>query len=141
VVDEAHCVSQCATTSAPTLRIPRPGPALHRPPLWAFTATPPGGAGGIVLRLVAAGPPSASTGFDRPNLSFGWSVPDQEAFLRDFLDPGAAVSGSVYCATRKAVEEVCAFLRAREWGGELPRGAGGRGRERTRRPFVLDRTR
>ena len=54
------------------------------------------------------------TGFDRPNLRFFVERPrDRMAALARVLSAHEGQSGIVYCATRKAVEQVCDKLRAR----------------------------
>jgi ATP-dependent DNA helicase RecQ len=114
VVDEAHCVSHWGhdfRTSYLQIRqfikdlSPRPVTA-------AFTATATVKVRDDIVRLLALRKPFIiTTGFDRPNLFFEVQKPgDKKIALLDCLEGRWELSGIVYCATRKAVEEVCALL-------------------------------
>ena len=114
VVDEAHCVSQWGQDF-------RPGylgiePFLRelpvRPRVSAFTATATDAVRRDIERLLDLREPArVSTGFDRPNLYFEVRRPrDRDAELIRFLREREGQCGIVYCATRKAVEEVARFL-------------------------------
>ena len=144
IVDEAHCVSQWGQDFRPGyLSIAPFLQALPvRPAVGAFTATATDAVRTDVLRLIGLQDPvRVLTGFDRPNLYFEVRRPqkrDEEllAFVRAHRD----ASGIVYCATRKATEEVSGMLAAHG----LPVGcyhAGLPDEERTRvqEDFVSDR--
>ena len=115
-VDEAHCISQWGQDFRPSyLDIPKFIAALpERPRLCAFTATATKRVRGDIQRLLGLREPFALvTGFDRPNLRFFVERPrDRMAALFRVLGEHAGESGIVYCATRKAVEQVCDKLRA-----------------------------
>ena len=113
-VDEAHCVSQWGQDFRPSyLEIPRFLQALPtRPVVGAFTATATRRVGEDILHLLALKEPlRVSTGFDRENLYFAVQAPvDKRRALLQLVREHAGESGIVYCATRKLVEEICAFL-------------------------------
>lgn len=113
-VDEAHCVSQWGQDFRPAyLQIGDFLQALpQRPPVAAFTATATDQVRADIVRLLALQDPLCRvTGFDRPNLRFELRHPkDKRAELLSLLRGFTGESGIVYCATRKAVEEVCGCL-------------------------------
>ncbi len=114
-VDEAHCVSQWGQDFRPSYldiadfleRLP------HRPVVGAFTATATPKVKADILQLLQLKQPfHLGLGFDRPNLFFRVMEPrDKRAALWDFLEEQEGKSGIIYCATRKTVEELCAFLQ------------------------------
>lgn len=117
-VDEAHCVSQWGTDFRPSyLKIPAFLDTLpQRPPLGAFTATAtPEVREDILQKLQLDQPVLTTTGFDRKNLYFEVRHPQsKKAELLSILRRRPTDSGIVYCSTRKAVEEVCAYLQAQD---------------------------
>ena len=127
-VDEAHCVSQWGQDFRPSYlgvadfvaKLP------HRPVMAAFTATATGRVRDDIEEMLRLRSPEVVvTGFDRPNLYFGVEeVPDARKGERilSFVREHADESGIVYCATRKATDELAAFL-----GEELAADAGGAG--------------
>ena len=68
---------------------------------------------GVIQRLLALRDPlRAATGFNRENLFFEVRQPgDKKAALLELVKGRPGKCGIVYCSTRKAVEEVCQFLR------------------------------
>lgn len=113
-VDEAHCVSQWGQDFRPGyLRIPAFVSKLKtRPVIGAFTATATGRVSeDIVKRLQLKNPLKITTGFDRPNLYFAVEHPaDRNARLLELISEREGLSGIIYCATRKNVEDVCLLL-------------------------------
>lgn len=117
-IDEAHCVSQWGQDFRPgyldiaefAARLPR------RPIVGAYTATATAAVREDILRLLHLRDPLViSTGFDRPNLRFevlSAAGAEKGTALLRLLDELKGQSGIVYCATRKAVEEVCDLLCA-----------------------------
>jgi ATP-dependent DNA helicase RecQ len=123
VVDEAHCVSQWGHDFRPGYLDIAPFIAgiKPRPVSAAFTATATPQVREDIIKLLGLPPPGSSgelfavtTGFDRPNLRFEVQKPgDKKAVLLDCLKTRGGKSGIVYCATRKAVEEVYELLLRR----------------------------
>lgn len=119
-VDEAHCISQWGQDFRPSYqRINAFVDALpQRPPVAAFTATATERVReDILARLELRDPLVVIGSFDRPNLRFEVKAPKNKnqallGLLRKAGARGGAgdVSGIVYCSSRRAVEEVCAFL-------------------------------
>lgn len=113
-VDEAHCISQWGQDFRPSyLDIPRfVGMLGARPPVSAFTATATPQVKADIIRLLALeNPVQVQTGFDRPNLYYEVQRPKRkDEALLTLMNRYKDQSGIVYCATRKAVDEVCALL-------------------------------
>jgi ATP-dependent DNA helicase RecQ len=114
VVDEAHCVSQWGhdfrtsylqiTDFIKTIK--------PRPVVAAFTATATVNVRDDICKSLALRDPlRVNTGFDRPNLYFEVQKPkDKKSALLECLDKRKELSGIIYCATRKSVEETCQLL-------------------------------
>lgn len=113
-IDEAHCVSQWGQDFRPSyLKIKTFIDKLKRRPIVsAFTATATKEVREDVTELLGLhNPEMVVTGFNRPNLYFGVSVPsDKKVTLRQYLSVHGDESGIIYCATRKGVEEVHEML-------------------------------
>ena len=114
VVDEAHCVSHWGHDFRMSYLeiahyINRINP---RPVTAAFTATTTVKVREDIRSLLALKNPfTVTTGFDRPNLYFEIQKPaDKKTALLDCLAARKDSSGIIYCATRKAVEEVCGLV-------------------------------
>ena len=117
-IDEAHCVSQWGQDFRPSyLAICDFITSLPvRPVVAAFTATAtPRVADDIVRLLGLRAPVRVTTGFDRPNLHFAVEqLSDKKKLARigSYALEHREESGIVYCATRKAVEQVHEALLA-----------------------------
>ena len=113
-VDEAHCVSQWGQDFRPSyLDIAKFIRSLpQRPVVGAFTATATDAVKADIVKLLELKDPfSVTTGFDRPNLFFDVERPrDKLARTLDYIRERDGQAGVVYCATRKAVEQVCQRL-------------------------------
>lgn len=143
-VDEAHCVSQWGQDFRPSyLKISDFVSQLAvRPVVAAFTATATKRVKQDISELLnLKNPFEVTTGFDRPNLYFDVRRPISklEELIKIFREPldGSAI---VYCATRKNVSNVCAFLcnngfRAGEYHAGLPADV----RTRMQEDFIYDR--
>jgi ATP-dependent DNA helicase RecQ len=123
VIDEAHCISQWGhdfRTSyleiAGFVKSIKP-----RPITAAFTATATPKVREDIERFLALeNPVSINTGFDRPNLYFEVQKPrDKKAALLECLASRKKSSGIVYCATRKAVDEL--YLALPRYGFSVTR--------------------
>jgi ATP-dependent DNA helicase RecQ len=115
VIDEAHCISQWGHDFRTSyLEIAGFIDNLQpRPVTAAFTATATPKVQADIERLLCLQNPLViNTGFDRPNLYFEVQKPhEKKAALLECLEKRKESSGIVYCATRKAVEEVHDLLQ------------------------------
>jgi ATP-dependent DNA helicase RecQ len=113
-VDEAHCISQWGHDFRPDyMNIATLRDALGITQTVAFTATADEATrGDVVSRLFGAPPELFVHGFDRPNLRLAMN-PRREgrSQLLRFIAAHRGDSGIVYCSSRKATEELAAFLR------------------------------
>ncbi len=109
-VDEAHCISQWGQDFRPSYaQIPSFINLLaKRPVISAFTATATKHVRDDIIEILQLNNPIViTTGFDRANLYFEVKqTKDKMTDLLEFLKGKQDLSGVVYCATRKAVDEV-----------------------------------
>jgi ATP-dependent DNA helicase RecQ len=115
-VDEAHCISQWGHDFRPEYsRLGEARKKLGLPPTIALTATATDDVReDIIAQLGLRDPTVVVTGFDRPGLLYESrrisKGGNKDAMLVDLLrqEPGGTL---VYCATRKAVDEVAGILQ------------------------------
>ncbi len=114
-IDEAHCISQWGHDFRPEYsQLGEVRQKLGSPPTIALTATATDDVrADIIHRLALREPSIVVTGFDRPSLAYEShrvaKVAEKDRLLIDTLKKELA-SGIVYCSTRKAVDEITAFL-------------------------------
>jgi ATP-dependent DNA helicase RecQ len=145
VIDEAHCVSQWGHDFRPSyLDIAGFIAGFRvRPVTAAFTATATPKVRENISELLRLKPDALviTSGFDRPNLCFEVQKPhDKTAALLACLEKRKGSSGIVYCATRKAVEEIHALLAGRGYSAaRYHAGLEDAERRRNQDEFLCDR--
>jgi ATP-dependent DNA helicase RecQ len=118
-VDEAHCISEWGHDFRPDyLRLRQAIEHLGHPQVLALTATATVEVQqDIIQQLGCDTMQRFVTGFDRPNLTYRVLTLHAPAAklqtLSELLDAQKEGSTIVYAATRRAVEEIAAFLQAR----------------------------
>ncbi len=122
-IDEAHCISQWGHDFRPDYaRLGEARKRLGDPPTIALTATATEDVRrDIIEQLHLREPKVIVTGFDRPNLRYeSRRVPKTSGKESELLKLVAEQKGSgiVYCATRKAVDEVAAMLQGSRARGD-----------------------
>jgi ATP-dependent DNA helicase RecQ len=116
VVDEAHCVSQWGHDFRPDyFALADAARRLGARATIALTATAtPVVADDIVRRLELTDPVRVTTGFDRPNLSFGVvpcrTAADKERRVAGALSEDGALPAIVYTGTRESAETLAGLL-------------------------------
>ena len=146
VIDEAHCVSQWGHDFRPSYgKIKTFVDSLpEKPVVTAFTATPTtlveedmkrslGLKDAVIFR----------TGLDRPNLSFRViSGVNRKDFIGKYVKNHKKESGIIYCATRKAVDEIHGCLEEnRIPSGRYHAGMDDEERRKAQEDFSFDRSR
>ncbi len=145
VVDEAHCVSQWGHDFRPSYRkiltfvrsLPR------KPIVTAFTATAtPQVEADMKQSLGLTQAKIFRTGLDRPNLSFRVIQGAQrDDFILRYVKAHRKESGIIYCATRKAVDEVWQMLcQAKVPAGRYHAGMEDWQRRQAQEDFSFDKT-
>ena len=114
-IDEAHCISQWGQDFRPSyLKIINFIDSFaRRPVVSSFTATAtPEVKADISCVLKLNEPRIVTTGFDRENLYFSVeSFVKKDAYIVDYINKHIDESGIIYCATRKAVDELYQWLK------------------------------
>ncbi len=115
VIDEAHCVSQWGHDFRPSYQKIRTfiDSLPQKPIVTAFTATATSLVEEDMKRSLGLAEAAVfKTGLDRPNLSFRViRGTDKEDFILKYVKNHRRESGIIYCATRKAVDEVYELLK------------------------------
>ncbi|MCL2805834.1 MAG: DNA helicase RecQ [Treponema sp.] len=144
VIDEAHCVSQWGHDFRTSyMQIAAFIKSIKkRPVVAAFTATATAKVREDIHRHLALQRPFViNTGFDRPNLFFEVQKPgDKKTALLECLDKRKKSSGIIYCATRKATEEICHLLIRRGFNAaRYHAGLDDNERRNNQEDFIYDR--
>ncbi len=115
-IDEAHCVSQWGQDFRPAYLDIKEfiGTLPKRPVVAAFTATATKKVREDIAKLLGLRrPEEIITGFSRDNLYFEVvKTTDKYTALKRYLDLYSSQSGIVYCATKRAVDEVYRQLKS-----------------------------
>lgn len=115
-IDEAHCVSQWGQDFRPSYLMIRDfiNGLPQRPPVIALTATATDNVRDDIAELLGLrDPETVITGYDRPNLRFcveKLSPKQKRSRIAGYIAEHPSESGIIYCSTRKAVEELTAWL-------------------------------
>ncbi|MCL2601977.1 MAG: DNA helicase RecQ [Treponema sp.] len=146
VVDEAHCASQWGhdfrTSYLEIADFIQSGIFKTRPVTAAFTATATVKVRDDIEKILGLKKPFCiTTGFDRPNLYFEvQKISEKRAALLACLQTRGELSGIIYCATRKAVEEVFELLVARGFSAtRYHAGLADRERRKNQDDFLYDK--
>ena len=144
-IDEAHCISQWGQDFRPSyLDIPAFLQRLPvRPRVCAFTATATEKVRADIRRILGLKDPyELVTGFDRPNLYFSVvRAGDKMKALTELMHTYSGMSGIIYCATRKTVEEVCdALVKRGVRAARYHAGLGEEERRLSQEAFSMDET-
>ncbi len=144
-VDEAHCISQWGQDFRPNyLDIPKFISQLPtRPRVCAFTATATDKVRSDIKKILKLQRPfERVTGFNRPNLYFRVLRPDDKFMaLIDLMQKFSGMSGVIYCATRKTVEEVHGKLKKKGYPVTMYHaGLSDEERKKNQEAFSMDET-
>jgi ATP-dependent DNA helicase RecQ len=112
-IDEAHCISSWGHDFRPEYaRLGDVRKSLGEPPTIALTATATEEVRAEIIEQLGLRPKIFITGFDRPNLRYESIQLTKKEKFDELMRLLKQITGSgiVYCATRKNVDEVAAYL-------------------------------
>jgi ATP-dependent DNA helicase RecQ len=143
-IDEAHCVSQWGHDFRSSYR--RIGRFISllvkRPIITAFTATATQEVREDIIKLLELNNPKVFiSGFDRENLKIVIEKGvNKKYYLLDYLDKNKELSGIIYCATRKEVDQLYELLIQKGIkSARYHAGLGDEERSRAQEDFIYDR--
>lgn len=144
VIDEAHCVSQWGHDFRPSYQKIKTfiDTLPAKPVVTAFTATATSLVEEDMKRSLGLGKAAVfRTGLDRPNLSFRViHGADRRDFILRYVQNHGKESGIIYCATRKAVDEIYEMLTSRKIkAGRYHAGMEDGARRKGQEDFSFDR--
>jgi ATP-dependent DNA helicase RecQ len=144
-IDEAHCISQWGHDFRPSYRDIAPfiKGLPKRPVVSAFTATATEEVNSDIVKLLSMDKASVFVlGFDRKNLSFIVARgQDKKDFLMNYLGSTKGLSGIIYAATRKEVDNLYTYLFKKGYSvGRYHAGLSDKERLEAQEAFIYDNT-
>lgn len=144
-VDEAHCISQWGHDFRGSYRkLPQFIELLHKKPIiTAFTATASEEVREDIIKLLNLNNPKVFvTGFDRENLLINViKGGSKKEYLYDYIENNKEVSGIIYAATRKDVDNLYEHLKSKGYNiTNYHAGLSEKIRKENQENFIYDRT-